>query len=309
MLRSFRRSAFTLIELLVVIAIIAILIGLLLPAVQKVREAAARIKCANNLKQIGVGLHNHENTHGRLPPARGDYFIPYAQALGYAPPTYGGLCPGGFTQYGGWMVSLLPFVEQDALRRAMNYTGTGWSGPFFANYNKPVQSFLCPSDPYSSVPISSSNGALTDYLGVTGSDTTSSAQINGPSNGIFNVNAMGYPLISIIDGTSNTLMVGERPPAGDQYWGWWGVSDYDTLLSVYQQYSMDSGCTLPGLFRAEPLGKSAPCNGGTNHFWSYHTGGANWLMGDASVRFMQYSAQPATIPMATRSGGETFIDP
>ncbi len=309
--RSRSRPGFTLIELLVVIAIIAILIGLLLPAVQKVREAAARMKCSNNLKQMALGCHNHESTTGKLPPARGDYFIPYAQALGFGPPTYGGLYPGGFTQYGGWLVSLLPYIEQDNLRKAMNYTGTAWTGPFFNNYTKPVSTYLCPTDTRGgNAP--AGYGAPTHYLGVTGSDTTSSAQINGPTNGIFDVRSQGLPIVAITDGTSNTLMIGERPQAQDQFWGWWGVSDYDCLLSAYTQYSFYSGCVYPGVFRfptdqrSVSMSPGAPCAGDSNHFWSYHISGANWAMGDASVRFLPYTAQPITLPMASRNGGEVF---
>jgi prepilin-type processing-associated H-X9-DG protein len=202
------------------------------------------------------------------------------------------------------MVSILPFVEQDNLRRSLD----PWSSGFFANYNKPVKTFVCPSDPRQSGQTNTSNGGLTNYVGVTGSDTTWQAQYNGPSNGFFNVaqKFKGLTLVAATDGTSNTLLVGERPPAQDLFWGWWAVSDYDNLLSTRQLYSFYSGCVFPGTFRPGLL--SGPCNGDSNHFWSFHTNGANWAMGDGSVRFMPYTAQPVTFPMATASGGETFTN-
>jgi prepilin-type N-terminal cleavage/methylation domain-containing protein len=305
-----RRFAFTLIELLVVIAIIAILIGLLVPAVQKVREAAARTQCANNLHQIGVGLHNYADVYKRLPPPRGNYFVPYATFFGAVPPTspdYGGLFPGQFTQYGGWMVNLLPYVEQGNLRNAMNYTGSGWVTPFFGNYNTPVPVYNCPMDPRVASSPTGTNGAMTSFLGVTGSDASFAAQILGPTNGIFNVSSIGTRFVEIQDGTSNTLMVGERPPSNDTFWGWWAVSDFDCLLSTAdrtaQGYGLYSGCGV-GVYGPGNL-NTGPCGGDTNHYWSFHTGGCNWLYGDASVHFIAYSAAPVINAMATRNGGET----
>jgi prepilin-type N-terminal cleavage/methylation domain-containing protein/prepilin-type processing-associated H-X9-DG protein len=280
------RAAFTLIELLVVIAIIAVLIGLLLPAVQKVRAASARIQCANNLKQIGLALHTYHDSHQHFPPPRGNHT-----------PT------PLFTEFRGWMCEVLPYIEQDNLARNM-YTSPWYLG-FFANFNVPVKAYLCPSDPRDLRKVPAGNGAMTSYLGVTGSDNDVNAQFNGPTNGIFDVSSGGVRLTDVTDGTSNTLMVGERPPTANLFEGWWGASDYDTLLSTRQLYGDlfgGSGCVLPGLFGPGSL--KGPCNGDGNHFWSFHPNGANWVFGDGSVRFLPYSASALTIPLASRNGGE-----
>ena len=298
-----RRSAFTLIELLVVIAIIAILIGLLLPAVQKVREAAARMKCSNNLKQIALGLHNYESTYGQLPQPRGTNY-------------------DGFTAYRGWMCEILPYVEQDNLKKLM---GPVWPGGFFTAYAKSVPAFICPSDPRNLMAPLSSAG-VTSYHGVTGAYTRTKPPAGytagdgySARDGIFDPGiyyGTGTPLLhgiklnQIGDGTSNTLMLGERPPDSTMYWGWWSVSDYDCLLAVVNEVYLDaptqSGsspvCVTPGVF--SPGDPKFNCH--ANHFYSMHTGGANWAMGDGSIRFLPYSAQAMTIPAATRNGGEVY---
>ena len=130
------------------------------------------------------------------------------------------------------------------------------------------------------------------------------------SNGIFDISSTGIRLTDVTDGTSNTLMVGERPPTASLFEGWWGASDYDNLLSTRQLYGDlfgAPGCVLPGLYGPGSL--KGPCNGDGNHFWSFHTGGGNWVLGDASVRFLPYSASAQTIPLASRNGGEVVDVP
>jgi prepilin-type processing-associated H-X9-DG protein len=247
---------------------------------------AARLQCQNNLKQIGLALHNYHDSHQRLPPPRGNH-VPTPL----------------FTEFRGWMCEILPALEQGSLARNM-YTNP-WFVGFFATFNTPVKNYLCPSDPRNLLSVPGGNGALTSYLGVTGSDNDVNAQFGGPTNGMFDVSSPGVRLTDVSDGTSNTLMVGERPPTRDLLEGWWGASDYDCLLSTRQLYGDlfgAGGCASPGLFGPGSL--SGPCNGDGNHFWSLHGDGGNWLLADGSVRYLPYAASALTIPLASRNGGE-----
>ena len=288
------RFAFTLIELLVVIAIIAVLIALLVPAVQKVREAASRAQCSNNMKQIALGLHNYHDTRRKFPPPRGDLQSPLQYTV--------------FTVYGGWMCDILPYVEQKALADNLTAFPNFNINAFFNFYNTPVPTFICPSATRDLTLVPPGNGGFTCYLGVTGADTNFSNNVFGPTNGIFDIGSRGLRIADISDGTSNTLLLGERPPASDLFWGWWSVSDTDCLLGVQMQYGFYTGCNIPGIF--SPDSTSNPnCGGGNNHFWSDHIGGSNWAFGDGAVHYIPYSAQPVTIPMATRALAEVFTAP
>ena len=215
------RFGFTLIELLVVIAIIGILIGLLLPAVQKVREAANRTKCTNNLKQIGLALHNFHGTFGAFP-------------AGYYPS--GQPAATNMFTYTGWQLQLLPYLEQ----QAMWDQSCGWLAANPSNIDTNaypacgyvLSIYICPSNTRPTICLQGGvNYELTSYLGCSGTSTTN--PISG--DGVLYPNS-SVTFETITDGTSNTIAVGERPASGDLNLGWGfapygtGYGDGETLL-------------------------------------------------------------------------------
>jgi prepilin-type N-terminal cleavage/methylation domain-containing protein/prepilin-type processing-associated H-X9-DG protein len=240
------RSGFTLIELLVVIAIIAILIGLLLPAVQKVREAAARMSCSNNAKQLGLALLNYESTFGRLPPAsQMPYCFDPSNGISLKMRTKFGQNPFG----PNWAVLILPYIEQDNLykmsgaalypgfspvpsdKKGSVVVGLPFNLSWLSIVGTPVKTFLCPSDPNNQAPyidpntgpIGPASWARGNY-GVTAGYEDYDHQNGGASyttgaSGIPRQNGMasspvmacnyGAKITEITDGTSNTILIGE----------------------------------------------------------------------------------------------------
>ncbi len=309
--RSRSHSGFTLIELLVVIAIIAILIGLLLPAVQKVREAAARMKCSNNLKQFGLAIHNHHDALGFLP--HGGLSWPSAPA--YTAPGN----PFGLKDQGcGWGFHVLPFLEQDNL-----YKGNGTPNINAASAQArgtPVKTFSCPSKPGPNPRVFTGGswfgpgGNLpffqTDYAGCGGTGNNGaivqhnpnwpggSGMWPPPTPGTFTPRNDMINLAALIDGTSNTLVIGEKnlnPSAlsgfqGDDNEGYTAGWDHDTMRWTNRPPVADR----PGL-------------GGTGAFGGPHSGGFMALFGDGSVKLLNYSINNTTwVRIGVRNDGQVL---
>ncbi|HJT75785.1 MAG TPA: DUF1559 domain-containing protein [Gemmataceae bacterium] len=283
------RPASTLIELLVVIAIIGVLIGLLLPAVQKVREAAARMQCANNLRQIATAWHNHHDQLGALPSGGTSWSIP---------PTY--LAPGrpavGTAQRGGWGFQILPFVEGDNAWRGGGQTTI--AGCQEVAISTPNKVFFCPAR--GGVRVLPPSPNWYSPPGIFGHAATDYAASNLDGTGACAYGSPGHRLTDITDGTSNTLLVADKrlnPNNLGQYQeddnegytsGWDHDAERYTALVPLPDYSTGSG-------------------DGGKRFGSSHVGGIEAALCDGSVRYIAYSIGPSTFEaLGTISGGEVL---
>jgi len=296
-----KNHGFTLVELLVVIAIIGVLVGLLLPAVQAAREAARRMSCSNNMKQIALSLHNYHDTMRRFP--------------------YGYNDSGTFHKRDTWMQQTLPFIEASAM--AEQYQS--WVGVWVMDTppgikDTPVAAFMCPSAP--NTPAfgggggrrSNGEGFQGNYIVSTGSTIMTRPMTN--LNGMF-YNSSITKMRDILDGTSNTLMLGEsfaRPGRGG--WGgaggYWGGAPHGAFgFTTWQSPNSN----LPDQVyacktEASPLTPCLSIGGGAeiqNFARSVHQGGAQFALADGSVRFMTDSINLITYrALGTREGKEVL---
>jgi prepilin-type N-terminal cleavage/methylation domain-containing protein/prepilin-type processing-associated H-X9-DG protein len=297
------RLAFTLIELLVVIAIIAVLVGLLLPAVQRVREAASRMSCQNNLKQIGLAMHNYHDANQKLPPG---YLATGAYVNGTTDTT-----PGW-----GWGAFLLPYIEQGNIYNQFALTQPVQNSTAIQNL---VKTFICPSDLNTNALFAVTDASFaticmappSSYAACCGGGVSTTA---ATGNGCFYRNS-SVKITDIKDGTSNTIFIEERAFAHVE--GTW----VGAINGGYCNQGQYNQAAVPG-----KLGQGAgdlvlihagtinnPTGRNLDDSNSEHVGGANFLFGDGSVHFLRNaisgSADATTLQaMGTIAGGEVVTN-
>ncbi len=292
-----RRQGFTLIELLIVIAILGLLMALTVSGVQAVRHASARVECANNLRQIGIALHQYHDGNGVFPPG-----VSYRDGKDPYP-------------FMSWSARLLPFLEQEPLwkttLKAFAENKHFLDDPPHVGLGTILRVYTCPSDGRTrSVAVFGIRKiALTSYLGMEGTN-----QFRGDGTLFLDSRVR---IADITDGTSNTLLVGERPPSTFLNLGWWyaaqGQEDdgsADVVLGVRERFmdtsSWSRGCP-PGPYQFGPGRVDNKCD--AFHYWSLHSGGTHFLTADGAVHFLRYAAVNVLDALATRAGHEAATLP
>ncbi len=295
------RHGFTLIELLVVIAIIAVLVSLLLPAVQNAREAARRTQCRNNLRQIGVALHNYHSSHNVFPPG-------YVSGAAWPATTNGW----------SWCAQLLPDLDQLPLYEQINFQLPVENAANQAVVSVTLPVFLCPTDQLGggAFPITDATGnvvipaaAPMSYAATVGNDSSEADGLTG--NGTFYRNSRTR-IADIIDGTSQTVLVGDRA------WGFsngtWAGAPNNGLVRAGQFNPWTFATANSPVFflvHNNYINILTDSDGGLDDFSSFHTGGVQLLVADGSVRFIANITSDGPLrkafwAMGTRAGREVI---
>ena len=296
-----RRDGFTLIELLVVIAIIAVLIGLLLPAVQKVREAAARTKCTNNLKQIGLALHNYESTLGKFPSS--------GQGITDSPPYV------MEWDTNSTFVYLLPYIEQANISNRMDTTRAYNETPAnIAAARNVVPLFLCPSNVLRPTDADSTGYGGIDYGATLHCNIDPVTGLPGSAYltpGALNIR--GTKVAEIIDGTSNTLAIAEDAGRHEKMKSLYPDPVTGGLRSHWRWADPDNafGVSYTPNFHRMPWGGPPSCQwvemncGPNDELFSFHTGGVNVVFCDGHVMFLRDGVSPSTVrSLVSRRDGD-----
>lgn len=294
-MRRAKNYGFTLIELLVVISIIAILIGLTLAGVQKVRAASARTVCQNQIRQVALALHHFHDSNHQFP-----------SGVSY----FGGKSP---QPHMTWLTRILPYVEQEVLWKqsliAFEQDKFFETPPHLPILGQKISLFVCPTDDIGQTPWNYGRFAVayTSYLGVSGLNLNS-------WDGVLHTDST-VAIKGIIDGTSNTLLFGERFVNDNHNLGWWyagwgqsKTGSTDSILGVRElkvDIDLDSCPKAPSQFKQGHANNR--CD--VLHFWSNHTNGAHFAFADGSVRFLNYSANDIMPALSTRAGGEVVSIP
>lgn len=285
-----RRAGFTLIELLVVIAILATLIGLLLPTVQKIREASAQTQCQNNLRNIGLACHNFHDANYAFPRCT---IRPRGTTPVNGQPS-GNLNIWASGSYESWIREVTPFIEQPNARAQDS-----------------LRLFVCPLDPRGPDYKLPTYG-FTWYVGIYPNHGNENTGIIIDDSRLKTAFLVKVP--SVTDGLSNTILLAERPPPPDGQWGWWDSTccDDDVLSAVRGNMGLyhswiNGPCPNPAVYHRGDVQDACAFNS----VWSVHTSGGNFCMGDGSVRSISYTLGNMPLgdttileALSTRSGGE-----